>query len=436
MNVRAQAAKTLAPVLQQKASLNSVYEQYAEPLPTRDRAIFKEICFGVVRHYFTLSGLSNKLLGKPLKNKDADIHALILIGLYQLKYMRTPDHAAISETVSGAKALKKLWANKLINGVLRTYTRDKQTLEASLSGNISAQYDHPEWLITKVKKAWPDNWKNILLAANQQGPLTLRVNQHLTTRTQFCEKLIGEGGAQIEVRPCEFSADGLVVDGASDITSLPGFNEGLFSVQDEAAQLSAGLLDLAANQRVLDACCAPGGKTCHIAESEAQLEELVAIELDALRMQRVRENLKRLQLSASLIIDDAANTASWWNGMPFDRILLDAPCSATGVIRRHPDIKVLRRESDLIALQQLQMTLLQTLWSALAPGGVIVYATCSILPEENEAVVGKFVNSQEDAIHLPIESNWGLTRPYGKQLFPQIDGHDGFYYARLKKALA
>ncbi|WP_086934377.1 16S rRNA (cytosine(967)-C(5))-methyltransferase RsmB [Agarilytica rhodophyticola] len=438
MNVRAVAAHALVPVITQKSSLDSAIQNCEPSLKSKDLPLLKELCFGVVRHFFSLESVLAQLLSKSLKAKDKDIHALALIGLYQIWYMRTPDHAAINETVNAAKKLKKSWAAGLLNGLLRNFIRQQDELTTgndNTSTDATALFNHPQWLIERLKNAWPNNWQEIIAANNVQAPLTLRTNLRRNSRQQFVDQLKEN---DYEFSLCQFSPVGLTLSKPVDVTQLPGFENGSCSVQDEAAQLAATLLDLAPGQRVLDACCAPGGKTCHIAEQEAELKEVVALDLEASRMQRVKENLARLELDATLITCDAQDISRWWDGALFDRILLDAPCSATGVIRRHPDIKLLRRNSDIAQLANLQARLLKQLWQTLAPGGLLVYATCSVLPEENENLIKAFVEQQADAIHLPLtevynDISWGIERPMGRQLFPQVGGHDGFYYALIKK---
>ncbi len=424
MNTRAVAARILVPVLQQKASLDASIEH--ANIDDTHRPWIKECSFGVCRYYFSLNAIAEKLLAKPLKPKDADLHALLLIGLYQLWRMRVPDHAAINETVSATKSLKKHWAKNLINGVLRNFLREKDALITKL-GNTD--YNHPPWLLQAVKSAWPESWKTVLEQNNQQAPFTLRTNQRNTSRDNYSSLL---EKTDIAHHACEYSREGITLHAPVDVTQLPGFSEGSCSVQDEAAQLSASLLDLKPGQRVLDACCAPGGKTCHIAESEPDLKHILALDIDAGRLEKVTENLTRLKLQTTTQVGDSAEL-TWWDNTKFDRILLDAPCSATGVIRRHPDIKLLRRESDIDELSALQLKILQNLWQTLNDGGLLLYATCSILPQENENLIKTFVEQQHDAIHLPIEASWGEKRAYGRQLFPQPNGHDGFYYSRIKK---
>ncbi len=433
MNTRALAARTLAPVLTQKSALDASFIPASDLNNVNDYSFYKELCYGVCRHYFSLDAVLNYLLSKPLKNKDADLRALLLIGIYQLWHMRVPDHAALNESVNATKALKKIWAKNVVNGILRRFLREKDQLIDTIG---ELKHEHPPWLTQHLLHAWPDKATTIMAENNRQAPMTLRVNQQQNTREQYSEQVSSVG---IEHRLCEYSADGITLNSAVDVQQLPGFFEGTCSVQDEAAQLAASLLDLAPDQRVLDACCAPGGKTCHIAESEPALAALVGVDLEAKRLEKVRENLQRLQLTAQLHTADVGELNQWWDGKPFDRILLDAPCSATGVIRRHPDIKLLRRESDIPALATLQLHILQQLWQTLRPDGMLVYATCSILPQENENLIKAFVELQADAIHLAIEAPWGEARPYGRQLFPnealpQRNSHDGFYYARIRKA--
>lgn len=431
MNIRVIAAKILTPVVAGTASVNALLDEHLKDVPAVDQALVRELCLGSLRFYHQLECLGNQLLSKPLRAKDLDIMVLIVLGLYQLKHMRVPDHAAISETVEAARQVNKGWATKLINAVLRNFLRQRTELESGLENNECYRYSHPAWLIDKLKIVWPEHWQAILPANNLKPPLTLRVNINKISIAAYCQLLDHHN---IQYQRLGFSDAGLQLLVPSDVPSLPGFDKGLFSVQDEAAQLSTHLLSLAPRQRILDACCAPGGKTSLILEAQPQLTEVVAVDVDEVRMARTRENLNRLDHCATLKVADAGDVDSWWDGHLFDGVLLDAPCSATGVIRRHPDIKLLRRESDLAKLAHLQTRLLRALWPTLKPGGVLVYATCSVLPEENEKIVGAFVAEQPTAIHDPIEANWGISRPFGRQLFPRPDGHDGFYYARIIKA--
>ncbi|WP_458378855.1 16S rRNA (cytosine(967)-C(5))-methyltransferase RsmB [Pseudomonas chlororaphis] len=438
MNPRLAAAKALTSVLNGKASLNSSLPTLLDKVEARDRGFTQDLAFGTARWQPRLAALAAKLLQKPFKAADADVEALLLVGLYQLLYTRVPAHAAIGETVGCADKLKKPWAKALINAVLRRAQRESEALFAELERDPVVRTAHPRWLQKSLKAFWPEQWEAICAANNAHPPMILRVNRRHQSRTAYLQ-LLSEAG--VAAKPCVYSQDGIVLDEAADVRSLPGFAEGWISVQDEAAQLAAELLELAPGQRVLDACCAPGGKTCHILEVEPALAGVVAVDLEAKRLVRVQENLDRLGLNAELIAADGRDTAAWWDGKPFQRILLDAPCSATGVIRRHPDIKLTRQADDIAALATLQGELLDTMWSTLEVGGILLYATCSTLPTENTEVIEAFLARTPGARELDIGGQLGqppagLKQPHGRQLLAQEGGHDGFYYAKLIKIAA
>ncbi len=433
MNPRLAAAKALAAVLNGKASLNSSLPTQLDKVEDRDRGFTQDLAFGTARWQPRLSALAAKLLQKPFKAADADVEALLLVGLYQLLYTRVPAHAAIGETVGCADKLKKPWAKALLNAVLRRAQRESEALLAELEHDPVVRTAHPRWLQKSLKAFWPEQWEAICAANNAHPPMILRVNRRHRSRDAYLQLLTDAG---INATPCVYSVDGIVLEAAADVRSLPGFAEGWISVQDEAAQLAADLLDLAPGQRVLDACCAPGGKTCHILEVEKDLAGVVAVDLEAKRLVRVRENLARLGLSAELIAADGRDTATWWDGKPFQRILLDAPCSATGVIRRHPDIKLTRQPDDIAALAVLQGELLDALWPTLEVGGILLYATCSTLPTENTEVIEAFLARTSGARELDLATAAGIKQPHGRQLLAQEGGHDGFYYAKLIKIAA
>ena len=433
MNPRLAAAKALTAVLNGKASLNSSLPLQLDKVEARDRGLTQDLAFGTARWQPRLSALANKLLQKPFKAADADVEALLLVGLYQLLYTRIPAHAAIGETVGCADKLKKPWAKALLNAVLRNAQRESEALLTELEHDPVVRTAHPRWLQKSLKAFWPQQWEAICAANNAHPPMILRVNRRHKTRDAYLQLLVESG---IEAQPCVFSQDGIVLAEPCDVRNLPGFAEGWISVQDEAAQLAADLLDLAPGQRVLDACCAPGGKTCHILEVEPELAGVVAVDLEAKRLVRVRENLERLGLSAELIAADGRDTATWWDGKPFQRILLDAPCSATGVIRRHPDIKLTRQPDDIAALATLQGELLDAMWPTLEVGGILLYATCSTLPTENTEVIEAFLARTPGARELDIAGQFGIKQPHGRQLLAQEGGHDGFYSAKLIKIAA
>ena len=433
MNPRLAAAKALAAVLNGKASLNSSLPTQMDKVEDRDRGFTQDLAFGTARWQPRLSALAAKLLQKPFKAADADVEALLLVGLYQLLYTRVPAHAAIGETVGCADKLKKPWAKALLNAVLRRAQRESEALLVELEHDPVVRTAHPRWLQKSLKAFWPEQWEAICAANNAHPPMILRVNRRHHTRDAYLGLLSDAG---VAAKPCVYSRDGIILDAAADVRSLPGFAEGWISVQDEAAQLAADLLDLAPGQRVLDACCAPGGKTCHILEAEPKLAGVVAVDLEAKRLVRVRENLERLGLSAELIAADGRDTATWWDGTPFQRILLDAPCSATGVIRRHPDIKLTRQPDDIAALAVLQGELLDAMWITLEVGGILLYATCSTLPTENTEVIEAFLARTPGARELDLATTAGIKQPHGRQLLAQEGGHDGFYYAKLIKIAA
>jgi len=432
-NPRAVAVSVLTRVLQEGQSLSNLLPQSFDSLPPERRALAQELCYGTLRWAPRLDALLGLLLSKPLKAKDSDVKSLLLLGLYQLAYMSIPPHAAVSETVAVTALLKnKSWARGLVNAVLRRFQRESETLETKLSNNEEAITAHPAWLLTLLKQAWPEQWPAIVEANNQRPPMSLRVNRRLHGRDAYQRLLAQEGMTSL---PSPHAPDALTLDQAVNVEQLPGFAQGEVSVQDAAAQLAAVLLNPQPGMRVLDACAAPGGKTGHLLEICDEVE-LIALDIEKKRLTRIAQNLTRLGLSAELVCADAADTASWWDGRPFDRILLDAPCSASGVIRRHPDIKLLRHASDIEQLVVLQEKILNALWPLLAPGGMLVYATCSVLPQENGDQLANFLANHEDATERPLETRWGQATRVGRQILPDQDGMDGFFYACIEKSAA
>jgi len=427
---RAHAARAVAAVTARGLTLDEALARGTGELQGRDRAFAREMAYGVCRHYFELDALLAQLLDRPLKARDADVRALLLVGLYQLRHMRVPDHAAVSATVAATAALGKGWARGLANAVLRAYQSRHAELLAGLDAAQRAA--HPTWLVGALERAWPAQVQQILEADNAAPPLTLRINVARVSRAAWLERAAAAG---VAARPCSLSADGVVLAEATDVARIPGFGEGLASVQDEGAQLAAQLLDCRPGQRVLDACAAPGGKACHLLERHAGLE-LHALDSNAQRLERVQQNLARLGLSANLVCANAADPDEWWDGQPFDHILVDAPCSGTGVIRRHPDIRILRTAKQVRESAILQRTILRGLWPCLAPGGTLLYITCSVLPEENEATIAGFLAETPDAQEIPLGVEWGIPCAHGRQLLPTAREHDGFYYARLRRSRA
>lgn len=430
LTVRAAAAQVITQILAMKGSLSSLLPSISPKIAENDRPLLQELCFGTCRFYPQLQAYTECLLDKPLRAKDSDVQALLLLGLYQLLHTRIPDHAAIGETVEVTRQINKPWATKLVNGVLRSFQRDNAKINEFLSTNRAFKSNHPAWMEAMINKCWPDQFEQLISANNQHPPFSLRLNTGKISRDDYLA-LLSEAG--INAKPTRCSPYCITLEHATDPRKLPHFAEGWLSVQDEAAQLSGDLLQLSPNLKVLDACSAPGGKTGHLLELEPSLA-VTALDADERRLNRVRENLARLGVNANVICGDGTKPGDWWDGEPFDRILLDAPCSATGIIRRHPDIKVLRTPEELDRLGELQQQLLKNLWPLLKPGGILLYATCSIMPKENTRIIEAFVARQKDASCDQLNVEWGLAQPQGRQLLPQLDGHDGFYYARLRKA--
>ena len=430
LSTRAAAAEVIAKVLRGQ-SLTALLPEYSDKVDEKDRSLLKELCFGSLRWYPQIAIILKSLIEKPIREKDLEIQGLVTCGIYQLMHMRIAEHAIINETVSAVSNLNRPWAKGLVNAVLRSFQRQQQEILDNQTDNLVFQTAHPKWLLNKINEAWPSEIATqIIEANNQRAPMTLRVNSLRTSREDYLRILEDAG---IVASPTEYSAQGILLETPRDVTDLPGFSDGVISVQDEAAQLAAHLLLLESGQRVLDACCAPGGKTCHILESQPDLSSVLAIDLEQRRLVRVCENLERLRLAAKLVAADANDLNSWWDGNAFDRILLDAPCSATGVIRRHPDIKILRKPADIDKLAAIQTEILVSLWQTLKPGGILLYATCSVLPIENDQIIRDFIRSQNDAQLVPIDATWGIGTDHGRQLFPLENGNDGFYYSRLKK---
>lgn len=397
----------------------------------RDLAFAKTLAYGVLREHSALAWLLTRLLSAPLLPTSA-VHALLCVGLYQLRTLNTAAHAAVSATVDAVEPLGEAKARGLVNAILRRYQRESVKLEDELPTALTTRYSHPAWLVEAIHADWGKQTVEVLTNNNTQAPLTLRVNARQSTREAYLARLAAEGIAASAVA---HAPDAVRLHEACGVEAIPGFSSGMVSVQDASAQLAASLLDVQNGMRVLDACAAPGGKSAHLLEMADV--ELTALDSDGARLARVRDTLTRLQLDATLIEADAA-LVPWWigrvkGGGDFDRILLDAPCSGTGVIRRHPDIKWLRREDDIKRLARTQLKLLQALWPTLAPGGVLLYATCSTLRAEGEELVQTFLAETGDASESKIIASWGEACAVGRRIAPGGD-FDGFYYARLIKS--
>jgi 16S rRNA (cytosine967-C5)-methyltransferase len=425
MNLRALAAKVVFQVLEKGISLSvALPDQQRHIESGKDKALLAELCYGVMRHLPQIDKQVSDCMSKPLKGKQRIVHQLLLVGCYQLYFTRIPSHAAISETAEACRQLKFEGMVKVVNGVLRTIQRQEKPLATD---NDTLTHNTPAWIIKRLKDAYPENWQEIIEQSHQRPPMWLRNNQQSQTRDAYLSAL-----ADIEVEASAgSSSDAILLASPRDVMQLPGFETGSASVQDGAAQWAATILAPQGNELVLDACAAPGGKTCHLLELAPNIQ-LVAVDNDAKRLERVQQNLDRLSLKAELIHGDAADIDSWWQGDKFDRILLDAPCSATGVIRRHPDIKWLRKNDDIEELAALQSQIVDHCWKWLKSGGTLLYATCSILPQENKDQISAFLQRTPDATLVPIEQQPNPS-DVGWQIVPGQENMDGFYYARLVK---
>lgn len=428
--VRVLAARVVLQVSHQGQSLGSVLlAAQAKLANPSESALLQEMCYGSLRWYYQLDAYLEKLLKKPMKERDYDLFSLLIVGLYQLKHMNIPAHAVVKETVNAVHAMRKDWAKGLVNALLREYQRRHEQLADESQSDMEAFYAHPQWMIERLKNDWPKHFEAVLHANNQRPPMTLRVNLQQTTAADYQRELSAKGiGCDVNT----LVPSAVHLHKPVNVHDLPGFNTGRVSVQDAAAQLAASLMDLQAGMTVLDACCAPGGKTLHMLETMPDIK-LTAVDVDAQRLQQVRENLQRAGLSVDLQQGDAAQPDSWWHGQAFDRILLDAPCSGSGVIRRHPDIKLLRRAEDINTLATRQQAMIKAIWPLLANGGMLVYVTCSVFKQEGEQQLTHFLQSRSDVTERVIEATWGHRCEVGRQILPDEPGMDGFYYACLEK---
>ncbi|EIL99846.1 16S rRNA (cytosine(967)-C(5))-methyltransferase RsmB [Rhodanobacter denitrificans] len=429
-DTRALAAKGLAEVALRGASLRDVMERSAPRLADpRDRALLMALLSEGARWWLRFDPAVDGLLEKSLRHKDPAVHALLVLGLVQLEILELAAYAAVAATVEAVRALKRPQLAGLVNAVLRRWQRERESLLAKLDARPQTRHAHPAWLAAALARDWPLQAEAVMAADNAEPPLMLRVNRRRSTREALLARL-QTAGYTATAHP--WLSDALVLPHSSDVTRLPGFEDGLFAVQDGAAQAAADLADLHDDLRVLDACAAPGGKACHLLE-RADID-LTALEFDAPRTERIRQNLMRLRLDARIVVGDAGAPKGWWKGRPFDRILLDAPCSASGVLRRRPDVRLHRRESDITALHAQQRRLLAALWPLLAPGGRLLYVTCSVLRAENEAIVGELLAAQTDAQALAFTLPAGQPAALGWQILPGDGDLDGMYYAVLQKS--
>jgi len=434
-SARSLAAYAVARVLREGVTLDAALADALAAADAKLAPSVRSLSYGAVRGFYRHEAILRKLLSAPVKSLDFLVRALLSVALFEIEDERTPQYAVVDAAVQTAKATDAARAGGLINAVLRRYLRERKALDADIARSPATRHAAPIWLADRLRADWPVRWTQLLAASDVAAPMWLRVNSRRSSTDEYLDKLRAAGiGAHAESRVPQ----ALALDSPCDVRELPGFAQGLVSVQDLGAQCVAFPLDLAAGQRVLDACAAPGGKTTLMAEREPDLGQLTAVDIDPQRLARVRDNLMRGDLNALLVAGDAANPKSWWDGEPFDRILLDAPCSALGVIRRHPDIRLRKSPSDIDKLPQVQGRLLRSAWTMLAPGGRLVYATCTVTRSENREVIGAFLKDTPDAGTVPAETwkgwpNFGEEDEFGRQILPGEAGADGFYYAALTK---
>ncbi len=436
---RLAAALAIADILKIGCNLHEALHQHTQQITdSRDKALVHELTYGVLRLLPKLQRYAANLISYKLKPKDLDVECLLLIGIYQLDSLRVPDHAAVNQTVAAARQLGKPWASGFVNAILRNFQR-RQTQLHTLESQAAVTHCFPEWLAKRIYNDWPEMAPQIMQASDCHPPMWLRVNLGRISRADYIKQLVAVG---LTARPYPNIPAALILDQTISMDTLPGFNEGLVSIQDGAAQLAALLLEAKPKANILDACAAPGGKTGHLLECYPE-SSVTAVEKNTERLKLLCQNLARLNLKARTILADiTSNTIkqdrdeiSNWTDRQYDYILLDAPCSATGVIRRHPDIKWLRRSTDIAHLVATQNHLLDCLYAQLRPGGCMLYITCSILAQENHEVVLKFLQRTPDAKEWPLDVTWGHACSVGRQILPGEQKMDGFYFARLVKTL-
>lgn len=438
VNTRAVAAEVVDAVVSGGQSLDAAILKNEARVAADDRSLLRMMCYGSLRQHWRLQGWIDQLVAKPIRKRDRVINALLAIGLYQIVEMRIPDHAVVSETVEATRSLGRPKLAGFVNACLRRFTRDN--LAAVSPADEMSTWNHPIWLMRRIQNDWPDDWRAILTANNERAPMWLRANASRNSALQYCERL---AAVDIGAEPIEGIPDAVRLTEAKSVEELPGFEMGDASVQDAAAQIAARWLlqqlpEGKQAKRILDACAAPGGKSGHLLELGGDKLSLLAVDNDESRLASIADNLARIGRDATIIAGDASKPEEWWDGKPFDGILLDAPCSASGVIRRHPDIKLLRRESDLTSLVALQKALLEALWPLLAPGGCLLYVTCSVIAAENDEVTEHFLKGHSDALENDVLPNNNIRdlmrkKARGYQILPGSGGLDGFYYAALQK---
>ena len=432
--VRVQSSLVLNQVIHGKHSLDRAIEQAHKDIDDNEKPLLTNICYGTLRFYWELKAKIDQLLSQPLKKKDKIIENLLQSAIFQIDKTRIPDHAVVSQTVEASRKLNKGHFSSLINGILRTYLRSDRDIE-KITEEI--KFNHPNWMIEKIKQDWPLNWEQILKKNNDRAPMWLRVNQKKIETKKYLKQFLTDE-SKIEADNMQLNDYAICLKTPISVKYLPGFEEGYVSIQDGAAQLAADVLLENKSGRILDACAAPGGKTAQLIENIDSTSSVTALEIDSERAELINENLSRLGHSTELIVDDASDIESWWDSIFFDLILLDAPCSSSGVIRRHPDIKHLRRKDDIYTFQKKQLKIISAMWKILAPKGRLLYVTCSIFKEENDEVMNQFLEKHDNVALQDLLLNNNILEKmiktrYGYQLFPGTINTDGFYFSCLKK---
>ena len=432
--VRVQSSLVLNQVIHGKRSLDRAIEQAHKDIDDNEKPLLTNICYGTLRFYWELKAKIDQLLSQPLKKKDKIIENLLQSAIFQIDKTRIPDHAVVSQTVEASRKLNKGHFSSLINGILRTYLRSDRDIE-KITEEI--KFNHPNWMIEKIKQDWPLNWEQILKKNNDRAPMWLRVNQKKIETKKYLKQFLTDE-SKIEADNMQLNDYAICLKTPISVKYLPGFEEGYVSIQDGAAQLAVEVLLENKSGRILDACAAPGGKTAQLIENIDSTSTVTAIEIDSERAELINENLLRLGHSTEVIVDDANDIESWWDSIFFDLILLDAPCSSSGVIRRHPDIKHLRRKDDIYTFQKKQLKIISAIWKILAPKGRLLYVTCSIFKEENDEVMNQFLEKHDNVALQDLLLNNNILEKmiktrYGYQLFPGTINTDGFYFSCLKK---
>jgi 16S rRNA (cytosine967-C5)-methyltransferase len=426
-NPRLAALQALSEVLDSNKNLTES-EALSRLRDSRDNAFARNLTYGALRWLTALEWLAARLLTKPLKKRERDVQRLVLLGLQQLWHDQTASHAAVNETAECARLLGKPWAVGLINAVLRRFQREQEQLLGKLE-QTEQKYAHPVWMLKEIQQDWPDDWQSIVDANNRQAPLWLRINRQKAD-VKILRNDLETAGFEVGDHP--FALDAISISPAAAVAKIPNFEKGWVSVQDPAAQLARDLLNPQPGDRILDACAAPGGKASHLLESCPGIE-LTVLDRKEKRVEQIHQTFNRLGLSATTQRADAALVDDWWGGEKFQKILLDAPCSATGVIRRHPEIKWLRSDEQVNSVTQSQRRLMDALWSVLDENGILVYATCSLFKRENNDQVQRFIESHADAVVELPDVKWGKAEPFGRQILPGEAQMDGFFYAVLRK---